>query len=84
VLPRFDDLERGDLLTACASMGYAAPAGMGGWMPLPWAELEAFGRCTGRISTPWEHETVRAMSMAYVSGLVEGRDLFSVVPIERD
>lgn len=53
-------------------------------MPLPYAELEAYGRTTGRLSTPWEYETVRAMSEAYVSGLVEGRDLLSIMPVERD
>ncbi|MFC3169220.1 hypothetical protein [Paracoccus fontiphilus] len=65
-------------------MGFAAPAGMGGWMPLPYAELEAYGRVTGRLSTPWEYETVRGMSEAYVSGLVEGRDLLSIMPLDRE
>ncbi|WP_377707181.1 hypothetical protein [Paracoccus fontiphilus] len=53
-------------------------------MPLPYAELEAYGRVTGRLSTPWEYETVRGMSEAYVSGLVEGRDLLSIMPLDRE
>lgn len=53
-------------------------------MPLPYVELHAFGQTTGRLSTPWEYETLRAMSNAYVWGLVEGRDLLSIMPIERD
>lgn len=65
-------------------MGCAAPAGMGGWMPLPFAELRAYGEATGRLSTPWEYETIRAMSEAYVVGLVEGREPMSIMPMERD
>lgn len=56
---------------------------MGGWTPLPYVELLAYGGATGRLSTPWEYETVRAMSEAYVAGLVEGRDLLSIPPMER-
>ncbi|MDQ7776282.1 MAG: hypothetical protein Q4615_10515 [Paracoccus aminovorans] len=56
---------------------------MGGWTPLPYFELRSYGKATGRLSTPWEYETVRAMSEAYVSGLVEGRDLLSIPPMER-
>ena len=56
---------------------------MGGWMALPYVEMNAYGKATGRLSTPWEHETVRAMSEAYVAGLVEGRDLLSIPPVER-
>lgn len=56
---------------------------MGGWTPLPYVEMRAYGEATGRLSTPWEYETLRAMSEAYVSGLVEGRDLLSIPPMER-
>lgn len=56
---------------------------MGGWIPLPYAELSAYGEATGRLSTPWEYETVRAMSEAYVGGLVEGKQPLSIPPVER-
>lgn len=56
---------------------------MGGWTPLPYVEMRAYGEATGRLSTPWEYETLRAMSEAYVAGLVEGRDLLSIPPMER-
>ncbi|AZV00278.1 hypothetical protein pkon1_p49 [Paracoccus phage vB_PkoS_Pkon1] len=71
------------MLSALASLGFATPVGMGGWVPLPYAELRAFGQSTGRLTTPWEYETVRAMSEAYVTGLVEGRELLSIPPVER-
>lgn len=83
-LPRFEDLDRSDLLTACAALGFAQPFGMGGWVPLPYSELRAFGEATGRLSTPWEYETVRAMSEAWISGLIEGRSLLSIPPVMRD
>ncbi len=82
-MPSFDGIERQDLLAALIGLGCAAPMPMGGWIPLPYSELEAFGRTTRRISDPWEYETLREMSVAYVSGLVEGRDLFSIMPVER-
>lgn len=53
-------------------------------MPLPYSELEAFGRATSRLTTPWEYETARAMSEAYVSGLIEGRNVLSIPPVERE
>ena len=83
-LPRFDDLDRPDLLAAFGALGCVSPAGMGGFIPLPFAELRAYGQATGRLSTPWEYETIRAMSEAYLAGLAEGRDLLSIMPIDRD
>jgi len=65
-------------------LGFATPMPMGGWLPLSWLEIEAFGRATGRISTPWEHETLADMSRAYVAGLSEGRDLLGIMPMDRD
>lgn len=55
---------------------------MGGWLPLSWAELYAFGKATGRIGDPWEYETLAAMSAAYVSGLADTA-LLSIPPVER-
>lgn len=83
-LPDWSDLERRDLLDALALLRWANPMPMGGWLPLSWAEIDAFARLTGRLSSPWEAETVAAMSAAYVSGLTEGRDLLSIMPVERD
>lgn len=71
-----------DLLTALSLMGWAVPMPMGGWIPLPWAELKAFGDATGRLSDPWEYETVSAMSAAYVAGLAD-TGLLSIPPVER-
>ena len=47
-------IERQDLLVALISLGCAAPMPMpmGSWIPLPYSELEVFGRTTRRISDP--------------------------------
>jgi len=57
---------------------------MGGWQALSFRELFAFGRATKRLSTPWDYETARHMSVAYTVGLSEGRDVFSIPPFQRD
>jgi len=36
--------------------------------PLQWSEIEAYGRITGEIAEPWEAQTVRLMSVEYLSG----------------
>lgn len=63
-------------------MRWAIPMPMGGWVPLPWTELRAFGDSSGRISDPWEYETLSAMSEAYVAGLTDV-DVLSIPPVER-
>jgi hypothetical protein len=65
-------------------LGWATPMPMGGCVPLAWGEIYAFGQATERISNPWEYELVHTMSDAYVAGLVEGRNLLSIPPMERD
>lgn len=77
-------MERRDLLEAMVMLRWAEPQAMGGWLPLPWAEIQAFGTATGRLASPWEYEVVGAMSAAYVRGLHEGQDLMSIMPMERD
>lgn len=50
---------------------------------LTWAEIGAYANATGLISEAWEMQTVRAMSEAFVQGLREGEDVFSIPPAER-
>ena len=71
------------MLHALSMMRWATPMPMGGWTVLPWTEIKAFGEATGRLATPWEYETASEMSAAYVSGLSEGRNLMSIMPIDR-
>lgn len=72
------------MLAVMSMLGWATPMPMGGCVPLAWAEIYAFGRATGRIGNPWEYECVHAMSGAYVTGLVEGRNDLSIPPVERE
>lgn len=65
-------------------MGWATPMPMGGWMPLSWGELQAFGASTERLADPWDYETARAMSSAYLRGMIEGREINSIMPIDRN
>lgn len=55
-----------------------------GQMPLTWAEIDAYARLTGEITTPFEARMLRAMSQAYLSGLRAGEDEFSIPPWEGD
>lgn len=64
-------------------IGRVVPMPMGGWVPLSFAEIHAFGQATGRLSTPWEHETIRAMSEAYIVGMADTSPL-SIAPVDRD
>lgn len=46
------------------SLGWVSP----GPAPLPAAEIKAWAECTGETLTPWEFETVRMMSQAFIGG----------------
>jgi hypothetical protein len=56
------------LADALRDVGYCWYSG-GYQNPLGWAELESWQRQTGNILTPWEVETLHAMSRAYVRGM---------------
>lgn len=45
--------------------GFAAVAGMGGMIPVPWSEIRAWQEATGQFGW-WTAEVVREMSEAYV------------------
>ena len=71
------------LMGAFMALGCSHPAGMGGEMPIPWSEVHAYARATGTLTEPWEVELVRDMSAAYCRGRVEGENVFSIPPAER-
>lgn len=48
--------------------------------PLTWAEIDAYSRQTGEISTPFEARTLRRMSEAYLGGKTAGEDPLSIEP----
>lgn len=48
-----------------------------------WPVIEAFARCTGRISEPWEIETLFEMCEAYQAGLETGANPLAIPPVEQ-
>ena len=62
-----DPHAEGYLLNAAQNLGWVAATGFGP-APLTWAEIKAYGDCTGDLINPWEFQTVRDMSEAYLAG----------------
>ena len=80
----FEPINAGDYLWAAFWRLYPCrPEPMGGLRPIDWTDLDAFARCTGRISERWEFEALHDMADAYVRGMIEGRDPFSKDPRDR-
>ncbi|MCZ0963891.1 hypothetical protein [Paracoccus benzoatiresistens] len=48
-----------------------------------WPEIDAFARVTGRISDPWEAETLFDMCRAYLLGSRDGEDPLAIPPVDR-
>ena len=61
------DTVEGYLLTSAQNLGWTTGTGFGP-SPLTWAEIDAYARCTGDLKEPWEFQTIRDMSMAYIVG----------------
>ena len=70
------------LYGAFLNAGLTSPAAMGD-VPLTWPDLWAFSQATGDITEPWEFETLREMSAAYISGRESGANPLSIPPAER-
>jgi len=77
------DLEGAYLLDALFTVGPTEyRAGEEG--PITWQELRAYGDATHRLAEPWEFEAVMSMSRAYFNAKVQGRDVHSIAPVDRD
>lgn len=48
-----------------------------------WPEIDAFMRCTGRISEPWEAETLRDMCVGYLAARHAGDHPLARPPVDR-
>jgi hypothetical protein len=78
--PEFSPLLGADyMLDALRSIGFVHNTGFGEG-PFPWSELDAFARCSNRISEPWEYETLRDMSAHYIAGTRLGAKVFAKPP----
>ena len=57
----------GYLLEAMQNIGWCGSSGFGP-EPLSWAEIKAYADCSGDLEHPWEFQTLRDMSAAYIRG----------------
>jgi hypothetical protein len=69
------------LVDAMLMLGPIRSTGMGP-RPTDWPEIEAFARLTGRISEPWEAETLHAMCLEYVAEYQCGDQLLRRPPMD--
>lgn len=56
----------------------------GGINPPDWTELKAYGKLSGMVSEIWEYRLLMRMCKAYIAGYIEGKEILSIPPIERD
>lgn len=78
------EIEAGShLVLALLRLGPVRSTGMGD-RPTDWPEIAAFAHCTGRISEPWEAETLHHMAGAFYAEMKAGEDPFRIAPVERE
>ena len=73
----------GYLMSALIEAGPVKSDGMGNRLPLDWLDLKAFADMTGAVTEPWEASMLRRMSIAFANGLQEGKNPFSIAPVDR-
>lgn len=77
-LPELD--EGAYLVEAMMKLGPIRSDGMGP-RSADWPEIEAFARATGRISEPWECETLFDMCQGYTQEVERGKNPLSIAPV---
>ena len=71
------------LLEALFEVGPSGTAGMGGEIPLSWAEVWAYAQATQNLTEPWEFRAIVRMSKAFVKARIDGESVFAIPPIEQ-
>lgn len=71
-------------MMAQEGLGWCSFDQMGGAQPVDWSEIRAFSQEAGLDLAPWESKQIRAMSVAYVSGMARGREPMQVSPAYDD
>jgi len=79
-LPKLDAGEY--LIDAMFVMRPTRSNGMGE-VAADWDTIDAFARVSGRISEPWEAETLFAMCEAYHKGLDAGVNPLAIAPVDQ-
>jgi hypothetical protein len=70
-----------EILMDCGAVRYDQ---MGNATPLDWQELSAYCGLAQRDIETWEARALRDMSASFVRGMNEGKNIFSIMPIERN
>jgi len=71
-------------MMAQEGIGWCSFDQMGGAEPVTWSEIRAFSKEAGLDLEPWESKQLRAMSVAYVSGMARGGEPMQVSPAYDD
>jgi len=72
------------LLEALFEAGPVKSDVMGNRVALDWTDLKAYADMTGAVTEAWEASMLRRMSMAFATGLQEGKSAFSIAPVDRE
>lgn len=83
-LPDITGVEYLREIMAPEALGWCNFEAMGGASPHRWAEIDAFSRSSGTLLEAWEACQIRAMSAAYVEGMVLGGEPMKVSPAYED
>lgn len=59
----------------------AEDVGVAGKEPIQWSEIYSYTQCSGKELTPWESETLRKMSIAYISQSIKSQDPKCLAPV---
>lgn len=72
-LPSLDDLSY--------MAGIAEDVGIAGKEPIQWSEIYSYIQCSGVELTPWESDTLRKMSQAYLMQSIKSQDPKCLSPV---
>ena len=77
------DIDEGRyIIEAMNRLGPTRAAGMGEG-PTDWDIIWPWAQATGRLSEPWEMETLADMCAGYHRARIEGEDPLSIPPVDR-
>ena len=74
----------GYLMDALIEAGPVKSDGAGGRIALEWPDIDCYARRTGTVTEAWEASILRHMSIAFANGLQEGKNAFSIAPVDRN
>jgi hypothetical protein len=82
--PNIEIIEGGYLVSMLSDIGTIKQMPMGGFEAVNWSDIYPYIMLTVGTIEAWEARLIIEMSKAFLSGLSEGENPFSIPPIERD